>query len=315
MTSASLREHSYFQTGGSCDDLIIPTSADQVCEALKKLSQNATPYFVLGGGTNSLVSDEHWRGAVIVLTKLNELTAVDSSVQVGAGVENTTFAKFAHLRSLSGAEWMNRLPGRMGGTVRMNARCYGGEISQIVHRVFTVSPRGEKAVWLGKEVFRGYKDTAFMTNRHLVVGCDIELMAGNQANIAARMKHCEDDRVAKHQFEYPSCGCIFKNNYKVGVPSGVLLEGADAKLLSVGGASVSSYHANFVFNKGSNSREILELTLLMREAVWQKYGVWLEYEMEVLGILPKDLQSKFLEVRKNQPNQGLLSTLKTNWLK
>ena len=227
-----LRKYSYFGTGGTCLELVVPSSGEQARVTMQRLWQQGRPYFILGGGTNSLVSDEHWEGAALVLSELKELRAHGNVIHAGAGVDNTDLANFALSLGLSGAEFMNRLPGRIGGTVRMNAKCYGGEMSQIVQKVATVSPDGKHHDWRGKDVFRGYKDTNFMTNGHLVVGCEIVLQAGNAVDIAAKMQHCENDRMGKHQFDFPSCGCVFKNDYSVGVPSGVLLHHSGAKKLS-----------------------------------------------------------------------------------
>lgn len=312
--SQSLRSYSYFKTGGVCSELYIPSKEQQVCSIMKSLSQRSVAHFILGAGTNSLVSDEPWDGAVLILSELRQLSAKGKRLRVGAGVDNTEVSKFAASLSLKGAEFMNRLPGQIGGTVRMNARCYGGEMSQIVDKVRTVSPSGEQHEWLGKDVFRGYKDTNFMTNGHVVVGCDIALEVGDPQEIEAKMLHCENDRVQKHQFDFPSCGCVFKNDYSVGVPSGVLLDQVGVKKFSVGGAVVSPFHANFIFNKGASSKQVLELSLRMREAVWNKFGAWLEYEMEVLGQIPEDLAPMIKEKRPHQLQDSLLADLRAKWV-
>lgn len=309
----TLRSYSYFGTGGTCADLYVPKTAEQARLFVEGIHKKQQRSFVLGGGTNSLVSDEPWDGAVIVVSELLEMKVCGTKISVGAGVENTALSNFALTLGLGGAEFMNRLPGKIGGTVRMNARCYGGEISQIVETVKTVSPDGKFKEWPGPAVFRGYKDTNFMTNGHLVVSCVMGLQPGEVGSIAAKMKHCEDDRVKKHQFDHPSCGCVFKNNYGVGVPSGVLLDHSGAKRLVVGGAVVSPQHANFIFNHGASSRDVLELSLKMRDAVWQKFGAWLEYEMEVLGDLPKDLEILFKEKRPHALNVDQLAPLKAMW--
>ena len=271
------------------------------------------PFFVLGGGTNSLVCDDEWPGAVIALARMQGLRTLDEQGRVfcEAGVENSAFANFAADEGLNGAGWMYRLPGQMGGTVRMNARCYGGEISQIVRRVTCVDLRGNVVVHDDtSKVFRGYKDTSFMRTGEIVASVEIQLQPGDTAATRELMKFCEDDRVMKGQFTFPSCGCVFKNDYSVGVPSGMLLEAAGVKSLARGGAVVSPHHANFVFNKGASSRDIMELSLMMRESVYAKFGVWLEYEMEVLGKIPADLDARIREVRARGPETPDLAALR-----
>ena len=297
-----LAEIAYYQTGGTCSRLYLPKSTSEIQDAVREIHRLSQPFFVLGGGTNSLVCDDNWSGAVIALTHMGGLRALDKNGRIfcEAGVENSKFARFAVDHGLTGAGWMNRLPGQMGGTVRMNARCYGGEISQIVKKITCVDLLGNIIVHDDpSKVFRGYKDTSFMQTGEIIASVEIQLEPGDTAATQDLMKFCEDDRILKGQFTHPSCGCVFKNDYTVGVPSGLLLESSGVKSLSRGGAVVNPRHANFVFNKDklASSRDILELSLMMREAVYTRFGVWLEYEMEILGHLPDDLAKSIREVR------------------
>ena len=176
----------------------------------------------------------------------------------------------------------------------MNARCYGGELKNIVVEVHSVSPEGRRAIFPGEQVFTGYKQTIFQENRHVISSAFLQLELGDQATIRGKMRQHAEDRQAKQQFLYPSCGCVFKNNYEVSIPSGKLLQDANVQSLRSNRAMVSPYHANFVFNLGgATSREILELTLQMRKAVFDMFGVWLEYEMQILGNIPADLAASF----------------------
>lgn len=308
--NASLRELSYYKTGGTCRALYLPETIDESSAAISEIAASGAPLLIIGGGTNSLVTDEYWDGAVVGLHRMTGVGERDGRVICEGGVDNTSLAKFALERGLAGVEFMNRLPGQIGGTVRMNARCYGGEMSQVVTGITTVSRDGDVRLWQSGGVFRGYKDTVFMENGHLVVGCEFSLVPGDRAEISEKMRHCEDDRIAKHQFDFPSCGCVYKNDYQVGVSSGVLLEKAGVKAFAVGGASVSPWHANFVFNRGASARDILDLTLKMRDAVWDCFGVWLEYEMELLGRAPPELESRLKEKRPHAFKQNLLEPLR-----
>ncbi|NDE14164.1 UDP-N-acetylmuramate dehydrogenase [bacterium] len=313
MTIERLSELAYYRTGGSCARIYLPESIDELTDAVREINKLSLPFFVLGGGTNSLVCDDDWPGAVIALARMQGLRTLDDqgSIFCEAGVDNSVFAKFAADEGLNGAGWMYRLPGQMGGTVRMNARCYGGEISQIVKRVTCVDPGGKIVVHEDTaNIFRGYKDTSFMRTGEIVASVEIQLQPGDTSATQDLMKFCEDDRVMKGQFLFPSCGCVFKNDYTVGVPSGMLLEAAGVKTLTHGGAAVSPLHANFVFNKGASSRDILELSLKMREAVYSEFGVWLEYEMEVLGNIPADLAARIKEQRPHHPVDHNLNALR-----
>lgn len=306
----TLKDLAYYKTGGSYERLYEPTSLEELAKARKEIYEQKLPYFFLGAGTNSLIMDEHWSGAVIAFHKLCAINFTGSTAYVEAGVDNSVFSKAALARGLAGAAWMNRLPGQLGATVRMNARCYGGEISQIVTRVVAVSKDGQIKEYKEKNVFRGYKDTIFMENEEAIAAVDIELAPGDAAAIKTQMDFCETDRIGKNQFILPSNGCAFKNSYDVGVPSGMLLQAANVYQLKHPGITINPKHANFVFNNGAKSRDILEFTLKMRELVYQEFGVWLEYEMEILGCLPDDLQARFHEKRTQKWQNEKLAPLR-----
>lgn len=306
-----LKDILYYRTGGRCRELCEPSSVEELAATVRRLNESKIPFIPVGGGTNSLFTDEDYPGAVITFRNLRKLEFFDKNVRVGAGVENTFFSEAAYKQNLAGAGWMNRLPGQIGGTVRMNARCYGGEISQIVREVTAVSASGDIKVYRDSSaMFYGYKDTVFMKNGDLIAEALIVLKDGDMQEVRKKMDFCASDRNLKGQFTYPSCGCVFKNNYAVGVSSGMLLEDAGVKSLKHGGAEVNPAHANFVFNKSACARDILELSLKMRDAVWDRFGVWLEYEMEILGIVPDDLRARVLEQRAHKMNDVLLNPLR-----
>ena len=281
-------------------------------EAILEIKESKKPFFILGGGSNSLVLDDYFDGHVIVTSfmKKLEVNKETSQIIVGAGVDNSDLARKALENDLAGIAWIYRLPGSVGGTVRMNARCYGGEIGNLVSKVTTVSLDGKINVYKSEDgVFRGYKDTLFMDNGDLICEAVIDLKGGDKDKIKETMNFCKEDRIAKNQFSHPSCGCVFKNDYSVGVPSGMLLDKAGAHDLSTERAQINPKHANFVFNLGATSDEILKLTTAMREKVYSKFGVWLEYEMEILGNLSEHWKSIVNEKRDNSINQKELSPL------
>jgi UDP-N-acetylmuramate dehydrogenase len=308
-----LKNYAYYGTGGSCDHFYLPTSIDEAQAAVREISRSGSPYFILGGGTNSLVWDDHYQGSVINLSKMRGTRVAKNVIFCEGGVDNTALAELALTHSLTGAAWMNRLPGQLGGTTRMNARCYGGEISQVVRKVTGIDRKGQVVHHTDRSVFRGYKNTLFMENGDLIVAVEIELAKGDAKEIKDQMDFCRTDRELKDQFIYPSCGCVFKNDYSLGVPSGQVLDLAGVKGLTNGLSQVSQKHCNFVYNKGATSRQILELTFMMQDRVWDHFGVWLEYEMEILGTLPADIRKRFLEKRTHQPKDVLLQSLRAKY--
>ncbi len=306
----SLKEISYYKTGCTVDQLFAPASVEELADTMRKIHAVKTPYFLLGAGSNSLIMDDHWFGAVIVFSNMNSITVNDTQVVAGAGVDNTLFSEACLEMSLGGASWMYALPGQLGSTIRMNARCYDGEISQIVESVTAVTEKGEMKQYQAQDLFLGYKNTVFMSNREIVALAGFRLFRADQVNILEHMEYCKVDREKKHQFLYPSCGCVFKNDYSVGVPSGLLLDKANVRQLSSDHVEISPYHANFVFNRGASAREILTTTLDMREVVYDYFGIWLEYEMEILGIIPDNLKSRVIEKREKKIDEQKLKAIK-----
>ena len=320
-----LKQYSYYQTGGVCSKLYSPRNKKELQLALREISYENLPYFLIGKGSNSLISDDRWSGAVINFSHLNNIIHKEQSLICEAGVENSTIAQKALQQHLSGCSWMYGLPGQIGATVRMNARCYGGEISTITKKISCYTPAGdlvEYEISPSSTVFKGYKDTIFMTNQNIIASCEISLTKGNPKTINAHMHHCKNDRVNKGQFLYPSSGCIFKNDYHpdVSLPAGYMLDAVGAKSLTINNAAVSPYHANFIFNKNNaKSSDILELSFLMQEKVWDEFGVWLNYELEVLGKLPPKLNKRFHEKRSPQYRfeklEQLRALFKANYVK
>jgi UDP-N-acetylmuramate dehydrogenase len=312
-----LKDLAYYKTGGTCEKLHLPSSTDELSSIVRDLQKTNTPYFILGGGTNSLVMDEHWPGAVICFSKMNKASVDRDAINCQAGCENLALTQLSVSHDLEGLAWMHRLPGQIGGTVRMNARCYGGEISQVASSITTVSRKGKVVRYEGgSKVFRGYKDTVFMTNGDIISEVTLKLKKGDRVRVTEQMQFCANDRQSKGQFQYPTCGCVFKNDYSpdVSVPSGMLLQEANVYTLNTDKLEVNPLHGNFVYNKGASSREILEFTLRMRELVYQTFGVWLEYEMEILGAIPPDLKSAVTEQRPPVPNSPKISPLRQRFM-
>lgn len=307
-----LKNFSYYKTGGVCSNSHFPSSTVELQKIIKSLYDSKTPYFILGAGSNSLVLDDDYKGDVLCMIHLNKATVWKEQIVCQAGITNREVTELAYRNGLKGLSWMHGLPGQIGGTVRMNARCYGGEISQIVTEVLVVTKDGALKTYKDpKKVFRGYKDTLIMDTGEIVAEVTISLSNGEKESIRQKMDQNYSDRKAKKQFDFPSCGCVFKNDYTVGISSGMLLEHAGVKKIKSTKVMVNPLHANFLFNLGNaSSTDILEFTLLMREKVYEKFGVFLEYEMEILGNLTGDLKNKIYETRKSTLNQSALDPLR-----
>jgi UDP-N-acetylmuramate dehydrogenase len=248
--------------------------------------RQCVPVIVTGKGSNMLFSDEDFPGVVVSTGSMCRMFWIsENKLFCEAGAENTDVALELMKAGREGGEWLYRLPGMIGATVRMNGRCYGKEMSGVTSGVVTAGLDGTVR-WRGsEEVFLGYKETSLMRSPEIVVGVVLEFRESMDPEaIREVMDGYEKDRVAKRQFDYPSCGSAFKNSYAAGRPSGQIFESLGFKGRSVGGARVSDHHANFIFNTGAaKAEDVLRLAGMMRTAAREQAGADLDLEVQCAG--------------------------------
>lgn len=286
-----LREKSYYRIGGRTRFFAMPRTLQHLGDLLLWNDDQELPLAVMGSGSNMLFSDEPFSGIVVAMEMMNRMFWVSpGELFCEAGVENTDIAAELLRCGRGGGEWLHMLPGRIGGTIRMNARCFGGEISGVTAYVVAMDMRGRLRWLTGNEVFLGYKQTSLMTSREIVVAALLRFPVSKAPEeIRTEMSRYEEERQRKHHFDFPSCGSTFKNNYEAGRPSGQIFEELGFKGQQEGGAAVSGYHANFIYNTGkASSSDVLALAGRMRRAAREKSGVELELEVECTGIFERD---------------------------
>jgi UDP-N-acetylmuramate dehydrogenase len=186
--------------------------------------------------------------------------------------------------SLTGFEFAGGLPGSIGGAAYMNARCYGSEMSKVVKSINYIDNDLNESTISIEEINYTYKNSIFMKNPEwYIISVELELTAGDQAEIKELTEKNFEDRKSKGQFDYPSAGCVFKNNYDVGIPSGQLIDELSLKGSKVGGAQVYENHANFIINK-SNAKgsDVITLLKMIEKEVYSQRGIRLEREIQVL---------------------------------
>ena len=275
----------YYGLGGRARYFSEPQSALQVAALFRWATLHNLPVAVLGTGSNLAFADETFDGLVICLQAMNKWHWCGGDLLwAEAGVTNTEIAEAALDACAPGASWMFRMPGSLGGTVRMNARCFGGEISEITWGVQSVDKRGDLHFRKADEIFKGYKDTFFMKSAEIVTGCWLKLRphSGQESALLTHMQQCEAQRLQKHHFDFPSCGSTFKNNYHVGRPSGQIFDELGLKGTRQGGLGVSPHHGNFIFNYGQGTTtDLLLLTSFMRD---KAIGIQADLELEVQPI-------------------------------
>ncbi|RKM59970.1 UDP-N-acetylmuramate dehydrogenase [Butyrivibrio sp. CB08] len=278
-----MSRHTTFRTGGPASLFLRPGDEEAALKVVRFLRQNDQPFFILGNGSNLLISDKGYDGVVISLEKLNDLRIEDDTTIVAeAGVLNSAIASFARDNALAGFEFAAGIPGTIGGAMIMNAGAYGGEMKDITVSVRAIASDGVVVTYKGEECDFGYRNSALKKRGDVVTSVRLTLSKGDQEEISERMKELALKRKEKQPLEYPSAGSTFKR--PEGYFAGKLIEDAGLRGFSVGGAQVSEKHCGFVINKdNATSADIYELICEVKKRVYENSGVTLEPEVIMLG--------------------------------
>ena len=278
----NMANHTSFKVGGCADIMAVPTAPAEITHIVKTAHEYGCPMFVVGKGTNLLVTGKGIRG--IVLKLCDNYAGVDFDGQFAIAKSGTTLAalvRTAMARGLGGIAYLGGIPGTVGGAVTMNAGAYGGEIGDVVREVYLVSHIGEVTLSQDEMAF-GYRRSLLAQMSFVVTGAKLRLKECRPNEIAARVAEYAERRRIKQPLEYPSAGSTFKR--PAGHYAGALIEQAGLKGLSVGGAQVSEKHAGFVINTGGATPEdIIALIEEVQRRVKEMSGVLLEPEVKIIG--------------------------------
>ena len=228
--------------------------------------------------------DEGYSGVVIKLSGEFEKIESDGEIlKAGSAALLSSVAREALRGDLTGMEFASGIPGSLGGAVFMNAGAYGGEMKDILKRVWAMSRDGkEEKIFSAEELKLTYRHSALEENGYIVLFAEIALKKGERQEIADRMKELAEKRNAKQPVQYPSAGSTFKR--PEGHFAGKLIEDAGLKGVSVGGAQVSTLHSGFIINTGNaTATDILDLIRLVQNRVYDQFQVVLEPEVRIIG--------------------------------
>ncbi len=291
-----MSRHTSFQVGGPVPLMALPKNIEEVQQLLSVacLEFGIRPFF-MGRGTDLLVDD---KGADLLVVKSGGLDTLElleeaewplpngRTIVAGSGVSLARLSGFALEHGLTGLEFAQGIPGSVGGGVYMNAGAYGGEMSQVVSSVESVSPPPEELVRELKDPGFSYRHSVYQEQNDLILRVSFTLGPGDPAAIRAKMEDFAARRREKQPLEYPSAGSTFKRPAPVdGKPryAAALIEQCGLKGLTVGGAQVSEKHAGFIINRGgATCRDILALMDRVRERVLRETGTELEPEVRYL---------------------------------
>ena len=278
-----MKRHTTFRIGGPADYFLLPSSEEELSGILKICKNEELPYFILGNGSNLLVSDEGYRGVIIQLYRnYGDITVKGNEIHATAGALLSQIAAAAKNASLTGFEFAGGIPGTLGGAVVMNAGAYGGELKDVLKEAVVMDREGNIFTVPVEKLAMGYRTSLVKTAGYLVLEVVISLKKGSQEEIRDTMKDLADRRISKQPLEYPSAGSTFKR--PEGYFAGKLIMDAGLRGYQVGDAQVSEKHCGFVINKGNaTAADVLTLIENVREKVQEQFGVTLEPEVKFLG--------------------------------
>lgn len=282
-TEEAMSQHTTFKIGGPADYFLMPDKGEDVGRVIKICKEKEIPYFILGNGSNLLVGDGGYRGAVIqIYRNMSSVTVEGNEIRAQAGALLSAVAAAAKNASLTGFEFAGGIPGTIGGAVVMNAGAYGGEMKDVLTEVTVMNAEGDIFTLPTEELELGYRTSIIKTVGYIVLEAKIRLKEGDPEVIRETMKDLTIRRTTKQPLEYPSAGSTFKR--PEGYFAGKLIMDSGLAGYQVGGAQVSEKHCGFVINAGdATARDVRTLMDNVRDIVYKKYGVTLEPEVKFLG--------------------------------
>ena len=279
----SMKNYTSFKVGGPAELFLSPEDAGQTAKLVRFCEKEEIPVFVLGKGSNLLVSDRGIKGAVIYTGKQCGISLVDeNTVRAQSGASLAQLCTFALENSLSGLEFAYGIPGTVGGAVFMNAGAYGGEMKDVLLNSEYVSTDGTSGELDNEAMELSYRHSAYENSNLVITAASVRLAPADRNEIKSTMNDILARRKEKQPLEYPSAGSTFKR--PEGNFAGALIEQCGLKGVSVGGAQVSEKHAGFTINRGgATAADILSLIKHVQARVKAQTGVSLETEIRLIG--------------------------------
>lgn len=275
--------HTTLKMGGKAHVFVTVKTMAALGELIRVLESAKSDYFLLGNGSNILVSDKGLDIPVIRLAgDFDKVTAEGDMIKAGAAALLSSVARTALDNSLTGLEFASGIPGSVGGAMVMNAGAYGGEMKDAVVSVKVMDESGEVSEYSNEDMAFGYRDSILKRRKLIVIETVFKLNQGDKESIKNTMDELNKKRREKQPLEYPSAGSTFKR--PEGYFAAKLIEDAGLKGYTVGGACVSEKHAGFCVNKDNGTAsDFYKLMNDVKESVYRESGVTLEPEVIMLG--------------------------------
>ena len=282
-----MKRHTTFRIGGPADYFVEPGSESVLKELLLLCRETETPFFILGNGSNLLVSDEGYRGVMISLRGFDEISfregesteAGKTIMTAGCGVLLSKAAMQAAERGLTGFEFAGGIPGTLGGAVTMNAGAYGGEIRDVILSARVMTKAGDVRELLAEELDLSYRHSIIQEKDLIVLSADFAFAHGDEEQIKEQMRQLNTQRREKQPLEYGSAGSTFKR--PEGYFAGKLIQDAGLKGYRSGDVMVSEKHSGFVVNVGKGTcGDAMRVIEHVQRTVYEQFGVELELEVK-----------------------------------
>ena len=280
-----MSKHTSFKTGGNAEVFATVETEKQIQELLKYSKINNIKLYIIGNGSNLLVSDEGIQGIVAKIS-FQELNISEQDediiVRVGAGYKVMALAQILKQKGITGFEELSGLPGTIGGANYMNAGAYGKEMKDVIIETKVLNKETNTIETLKKEEQElKYRSSLFKNKKYIILETTMILQKGNTKEIEKKMNEYLTQRKEKQPLEYPSAGSTFKRGN--GFITAKLIDECGLKGYQIGGAQISEKHAGFIINKDkATTKDILDLIEYTKKKVFEKFGVQIEEEVEII---------------------------------
>ena len=277
-----MKNHTTFKIGGPCRALFYPTNSKELAECIALCQITVTPYYLLGKGSNVLVSDAGYPGVIIKTDHLNQITDQGDGVFfAGAGQDLATMSDYFMTQGYTGFEFACGIPGSFGGAIYMNAGAYGPEIKDVVTEVCVLKDN-QIVTYTNAQMQFGYRTSVIKNTNQVILGAKLQLQKADPADVQATIADLTERRESKQPLAYPSAGSVFKR--PTGDFAGRLIQESGLVGYTIGGAQISEKHAGFIINRGdATAADVLALIAHVQQTVKAKFDVMLERELIVLS--------------------------------
>ena len=280
-----MSKHTSFMIGGEADVFVVPQSIDELKLLIKYLRENNIIYYIVGRGTNLLVSDKGLRGCVVNIgSELSKIKVRGTKLEAEAGAQMIQIADEALNSGLTGFEQLSGIPGTIGGAIAMNAGAYGRNIDELVISCDVINENNKIVTISKKDLDFSYRHSIIEEKGYIVTKVSLRLTEGNKNEILEKMKKIKTIRDTNQPLDYPSAGSVFKrpeNSY-----ASKLIEESGLKGERVGDAQVSEKHSGFIINLGNaTEKDVYKLITKIQKTIKTYYNIDLETEIKMWGKL------------------------------